>query len=165
MEPICLACNVDLTHKSKDRRVLVSAEDVLPMWKSILHKKFLEVADAELSQSQIDVLLGSAKTSGHGIICIKCANKYRRLKREILVLEENMTKVIRSGIINSTSTSATVTPARAGQKRTHIQNIQDHPPAKKMRLSFPSQCGSDTATISNSPSAIVSSSIIILHTS
>lgn len=137
----------------------MSAEDVVPMWKSILQKKFLEVADAELSQSQIDTLLGSAKIPGHGIICIKCVNKYRRLKREILTLEENMTKVIRSGIINSTS--ATMTSARAGQKRTHnIQNTQDHPPAKKMCFSFSSQCSSDTATTSNSPSAVVSSSIL-----
>ena len=135
----------------------MSAEDVVPMWKSILQKKFLEVADAELSQSQIDVLLGSAKIPGHGIICIKCVNKYRRLKRELLTLEENMTKVIKSGIINGTS--ATATPARAGQKRTHMHDTQDHPPAKKISLSFPSQCSSDTAA-SNSPSAVVSSSIL-----
>ena len=84
MEPICLACNLDLTHKSKDRRILVSAEDVVPMWNSILQKKFLEVVGVALSQSQIDTLLGSAKSPGHGIICKNCANKYSRLKREML---------------------------------------------------------------------------------
>ena len=135
----------------------MSAEDVVPIWKNTLQKKFLEIADVELTQSQIDALLGSAKSPGHGIICIKCVNKYRRLKREILALEDNMTKVIRSGIINSTN--AIVPPARAGQKRTCMQDTQDHPPAKKMHLSFPSQCSSDTATTSDSPLAVVSSSI------
>ena len=138
----------------------MSAEDVVPMWKSVLQKKFLEVADVELSQSQIQALLGSAKSPGHGIVCVKCVNKYRRLKREIVALEENVAKVISSGVFNSTI--ATATPARAGQKRTYVQDTQDHLPAKKMHLSFSSQCSSDTATTSNSPSAVVSSIIIIL---
>ena len=158
MKPIFLACNVDLTHKSKDGRVVVSAEDVIPMWKSILQRKFVEVVDVDLSQSHLDTLLGSANSPGHGIICIKCTNKYRRLKREILALEENMTNAV-SGIIKSTFETVAVTPTRAGQKRTCMQDshVQDHPPAKKLHLPFPSQCSSDTATKSNSPSAVVSS--------
>ena len=143
----------------------MSAEDVVPMWNSILQKKFLEVVGVALSQSQIDTLLGLAKSPGHGIICKNCANKYSRLKREILALEENMTKAI-NGIINSTF--ETVIPARAGQKRTRMQDthVTDHPPAKKLHLSIPPQCTSDTATKSDSPSAVVSSmhrTIILLY--
>ena len=44
--------------KSKDRSILVSAEDVIPMWKSILQKKFVEVAYMEVALSQIDAVLG-----------------------------------------------------------------------------------------------------------
>lgn len=134
----------------------MSAEDVVPMWKSILQRKFMEAVGVDLSQSQIDTLLGSANSPGHGIICIKCTNKYKRLKKEILALEENMTNAV-GGIIKSTF--ETVTPPRAGQKRTCMQDshVQDHPPAKKLHLSFPSQCSSDTTTKSNSPSAVVSS--------
>ena len=133
----------------------MSTEDVVPMWKSILQRKFVEVVGVELSQSHLDTLLGSANSPGHGIICIKCT---KRLKREILALEENITNAV-SGIIKSTFETVAVTPTRAGQKRTCMQDshVQDHPPAKKLHLSFPSQCSSDTATKSNSPSAVVSS--------
>ena len=79
------------------------------------------------------------------------------MKREIVALEENVAKVISSRVFNSTI--ATATPARAGQKRTYVQDTQDHLSAKKMHLSFSSQCSSDTATTSNSPSAVVSSII------
>ena len=141
-------------------------EDIVPMSNSILQTIFLEVIGVALSQSQIDTLLGSAKSPGHGIICKNYANKYRRLKREILALEENTTSTI-NGTINSTF--ETVTPARAGQKRTCMQDthVTDHPPAaKKLYLSIPPQCTSDTTTKSDSPSAVVSSMhhIIILNT-
>ena len=33
----CHACGVDLKDRAKDRRVLVSANDVLPLWTEILH--------------------------------------------------------------------------------------------------------------------------------
>ena len=159
MKPIFLACNVDLTHKSKDGRVVVSAEDVIPMWKSILQRKFVEVVGVELSQSHLDTLLGSANSPGHGIICIKCT-KYKRLKREILALEENTTNAV-SGIIRSTFETVAVTPERAGQKRTCMQDshIQDHSPAKKLHLSFPSRAPSMAYVTDCLPAIVLSSKL------
>ena len=123
----------------------------------------MEVVGVELSQSHLDTLLGSANSPGHGIICIKCT-KYRRLKREILALEENTTNAV-SGIIKSTFETVAVTPERAGQKRTCMQDshIQDHSPAKKLHLSFPSRAPSMAYVTDCLPAIVLSSKLLEAH--
>ena len=133
--PSCLTCGIDLRDKVKDRTVLVSAKDVVPLWKDILQKKLTELnPDAELSPSQIDAILESAKVEKHGLICKKCFNAYSRLHKELSTLGEKMTKVVSSGLIDC----VIVTSARVGQKRKPGQDTQDQPPAKSLCHSFPS---------------------------
>ena len=83
---LCLACGLDLKDRAKDRRVLVSASTVLPLWKEILDKKLCELdPHVHLPTAQLEVLLGRPRDAQHGLICKKCFNAYSKCS-EILVI-------------------------------------------------------------------------------
>ena len=64
-----LACGIDLKDRVRDMRVLVTANNMLPLWKEILTKKLSEFhPNTEKSSTELDVLLGSPNDAGHGLI-------------------------------------------------------------------------------------------------
>ena len=119
--------------------ILVSANDVLPLWKEMLYKRLSElVPDAELSPEQLKILLGSSKDARHGLICKKCFNAYTRSNRDLLSLGEKMKTSIRNGLFsqflnNSGSSSRCSEPCESsviqiGEKRLSRQRL---PPTKR----------------------------------
>lgn len=153
----CLACGLDLKDKVKDRRVLVTSKDVLPLWKDLLLQKLSQFdPNTELLSTQLDVLLGTPNDAGHGLICKKCFTTYTRCNKDLLILGENMEKAINSGLftvlrsqsespsLSSSSSSSVAPPAKRGEKRT-MEHA--YPPAKRFR---------ESTMVSSSPPAMVS---------
>ena len=71
---VCLGCRLNIADiNTKDRRVLVKATDLVPLWEEILQIKLYELdPDAALSKSTLLSILGSAEDPNHGMAwCVK----------------------------------------------------------------------------------------------
>ena len=152
----CLACGLDLKNRAKDRRILVSANDVVPLWKEILLEKVSELGlCAEISPAQLEILLGKPRDSQHGLICRKCFNTYTRCNKDLLCLGEKMKTAIGNGLFSQLFMNSSSRPGsepdessmiHIGEKRSAMHML---PPAKRFCQSTSSR------VIQQSPPAVV----------
>ena len=153
----CLGCGLDIVDiNSKDRRVLIKATDLVPLWEEILQIKLYELdPDAAVSRSTLLSSLGSAKDLNHGMMCKKCFNSYTRYHQDHFSLLENM-KVLNNGALSEAITyskgdnDAAEHTTIAGKKRSRPYSYEF--PSSK-RLCLMSRFNDIEATTSDSQSA------------
>ena len=154
----CLGCGLDMADiNSKDRRVLIKATNLIPLWEEILQIKLYELdPDAVVSRSTLLSILGSANDPNHGMVCKKCFNSYTRYHQDRLSLLENMMKVLNNGALSEAITyskgdnDAAEHTTIAGKKRSRPYSYEF--PSSK-RLCLMSRFNDVEATTSDSQSA------------